>query len=56
MAKGNGRFWVAPVDKAANQIMHAISRKKRVAYITKRWWLVAQLMKLTPYALYKRLV
>jgi len=55
MAKGNSRFWVAPVDKAATQIIHAIDRKKRVAYVTKRWWLVAQLMKLIPYSIYRRL-
>lgn len=55
MAKGNGRFWVASPQKAAVQIIGAIERKKRVAYITKRWWLVAQLMKRIPFALYRRL-
>ena len=55
MAKGNGRFWVAPVEKAVGQIIHAIDRKKRVSYITRRWWLVAQLMKWVPYGIYKRL-
>ena len=55
MAKGNGRFWVAPLSKATDQIINAIDRKKRVAYVTKRWWLIAQLMKLIPYALYKRI-
>jgi short-subunit dehydrogenase len=54
MAKGNGRFWVAPVNKATDQIIKAIDGKKRVAYVTKRWWLIAQLMKLVPYSLYKR--
>jgi short-subunit dehydrogenase len=54
MAKGNGRFWVASPAKAARQIVTAIHKKKRVAYITKRWWLIAQLMKLMPYAIYRR--
>jgi short-subunit dehydrogenase len=54
MAQGNGRFWVASPAKAARQIVTAIHKKKRVAYITKRWWLIAQLMKLMPYAIYRR--
>jgi len=55
-SKGNRRFWVAPVHKAATQIVHAIDRKKRVVYITKRWWLVARLMRLLPFPIYRRLV
>ena len=55
MAKGNGQFWVAPVDKAVRQIFSAIQRKKRKAYITKRWWLIAKLMRLMPYWIFKRL-
>lgn len=55
MAKANKQFWVAPVQKAAAQIIRAIERKKRIVYITKRWWLVAQIMKWLPYSIYKRL-
>jgi short-subunit dehydrogenase len=55
MAKGNGRFWVIPKEKAARQMICAIEKKKRVAYISKRWWLVAQLMKILPYSLYRRI-
>ena len=55
MAKTNKQFWVAPVQKAAAQIIRAIERKKRIVYITKRWWLVAQIMKWLPYSIYKRL-
>ena len=55
LAKGNGRFWVAPPLKAAKQIIKAIEKRKRVAYITKRWWLVAQIMKLLPFQIYQRL-
>lgn len=55
-AKGNRQFWVIPKEKAATQIIKAIERKKRVAYISKRWWWVAQIMKLLPYGLYRRLV
>jgi short-subunit dehydrogenase len=55
LAKGNKRFWTAPVNKAAKQIVHAIEKRKRIAYVTKRWWLIAIIMKSLPYSLYKRL-
>ncbi len=55
MAKGKGRFWEAPVDVAARQIFAAIENKSRKRYITKRWWLVAQLLKMVPDVLYNRL-
>ena len=41
-------FWMAPLDKAVNQIYNAIIKKKRKAYITKRWRLVALAMKIVP--------
>jgi short-subunit dehydrogenase len=55
MAKGNKVFWVVPVDKAARQIIRAIDKRKRKAYISRRWWLVAKLFKWAPYALLKKL-
>ena len=55
MAKGNRQFWVAPVHKAALQVVKAIEKKKRVAYVTKRWWLVGQVMKWLPYNIYRRM-
>jgi len=55
MAKGNGQFWVAPVKKAARQIVEAIDKRKSKAYITRRWWFVAQLMKFAPNWLYHRI-
>lgn len=54
MAKGNTRFWVASQQEAAKQIMEALEKKKRVAYITRRWWLIGQVMKMVPYWLYSR--
>jgi short-subunit dehydrogenase len=56
MAKGNGQFWVAPVEKASRQIYQAIQRKKSCAYITKRWWLIATLLKLMPNAILRKFV
>jgi hypothetical protein len=55
MAKGEGIFWAAPADKAAIQIYGAIKRKKAHAYITRRWTLVAWLMKLLPGFIYERM-
>jgi short-subunit dehydrogenase len=49
------QFWVAPPRKAAIQIIRAIEKKRRVVYITKRWWLIAQILKVLPYWLYKKL-
>jgi len=48
MALGDNLFWVAPVDKAARLIYDAIKKKKKHAYITKRWTLFAWLLKLLP--------
>ncbi len=54
-AKGTRQFWVAPPRKAAMQIVRAIEKKKRVVYVTKRWWLIAQILKILPFWLYKKL-
>lgn len=55
MAKGNGQFWIVPKETAAAEIVKAIEKKKRVVYVTKRWWLVAQIMKMLPYNIYRRI-
>lgn len=46
--ENKGMFWVATPEKAAEQIYAAIKNKKRVAYITRRWWIVAQMIKSIP--------
>ncbi|MDH7568375.1 MAG: SDR family NAD(P)-dependent oxidoreductase [Armatimonadota bacterium] len=43
-----GMFWVAPAHKAAAQIYRAIERRKPYAYITRRWVLIAALMRVAP--------
>ncbi len=53
MAKSPQRFWVAPVDKAARQIADAITRRERRAYVTKRWRLVAWVLRALPDALWR---
>ncbi len=54
MAKGKGRFWEASVEKAAWQIFKAIQKKKRKVYITRRWVLIAWLLKWMPHFIIKR--
>ncbi len=55
MAKGDGLFWVANVEKAAYQIFKAIKQKSSVAYVTKRWLLVAILLKYMPKWIYLKM-
>ncbi len=54
MAKGKGRFWEAPVEKAAKQIFNAIQKKKRKVYITRRWAIIALALKWLPHFILKR--
>ena len=55
MAKGEGLFWVMPVEMVTSQIIAAIRKKKSKAYVTKRWHILAILNKNLPYWLYKRM-
>lgn len=54
MTEGAKMFWAASAEKAAEQIYTAIEKKKRVAYITRRWRLIAWICKLTPGFLIER--
>ena len=55
MAKGEGLFWVMPVEKTARQIYMSIKKKKKIAYVTKRWKLIASIIKRIPVQLYDRM-
>jgi len=55
MAKGDNLFWVMPVEKVVEQIIHAIKQKRSRAYVTKRWGLLAIINKHLPYSFYKRI-
>lgn len=55
MAKGEGKFWVAPAEVAAEQITSAIVNKRKHAYITRRWRLMGWLFKLMPEWVYRRI-
>jgi short-subunit dehydrogenase len=50
-----GAFWVVPAGEAARQIVNAILHRRKHAYITKRWRLIAWLMRLIPDWLYYRI-
>lgn len=55
LARGENLFWVASAPEAARQIYRAILARKSHAYVTKRWRLVAWLLKSLPDALYHRI-
>lgn len=52
MAKGEGLFWVMPVNKAVNQIYKAIKKKRKIVYISKRWKFIALVLKIIPQSIY----
>jgi short-subunit dehydrogenase len=54
MASGENLFWMSTTQKAAKQIVSAIRQKRNVVYVTKRWRLIAILLKAMPRYLYKR--
>jgi hypothetical protein len=54
MAKGDGVFWAAPPEKAACQIFGAIAKRKEHVYVTKRWRVIAWVLKAAPKRLYHR--
>lgn len=54
MTQGSKTFWMAPAAVAAEQIYDAICKHKRHAYITRRWRLIAWLIKLVPDTIYNK--
>ena len=54
LLKSDKLFWVQPPEKAALQIVNALNAKRKKVYITKRWFIVAMLMKALPQFIYKR--
>ena len=55
MAKGEGLFWVMPVEKVACQIIAAIRKHMSKAYVTRRWHILAIINKYLPFEIYKRM-
>jgi short-subunit dehydrogenase len=49
MVRGQpGLFWMAAAEDAARQIFQAIKAKKKVVYVTRRWSIIAWLIKVMP--------
>ncbi len=56
MGKGERMFWVATVDKAAQQAKKAIEKKRARAFITKRWWIIYHIQRFLPIFIYDSVV
>jgi short-subunit dehydrogenase len=56
MAKADRKFWMATPEKAAAQIFAAVRKRKRHVYVTRRWRLIAWLIKAMPDRLAQMLV
>jgi short-subunit dehydrogenase len=48
MMKAPNPFWVASADKAARQIVDATLNGRKLVYVTRRWRLIAWLLRLLP--------
>jgi short-subunit dehydrogenase len=55
MIKSENKFWVETPEKAARQIYIALRKKKKIAYITRRWILIAYIIKLVPKWIHERI-
>lgn len=47
-------FWVAAPEKVADQIYESILKKKRIAYVSRRWRYLGWLMRILPFRVYSR--
>lgn len=54
MAKGENLFWMSSVPKASGQIFESIKQNREVVYVTKRWRLIALILRLIPFSVIKR--
>ncbi|MCM1051223.1 MAG: SDR family NAD(P)-dependent oxidoreductase [Paenibacillus sp.] len=45
MAKGEGLFWVMPLDRVVKSVVRAIDNRSSLAIVTKRWRLINWLLK-----------
>jgi len=55
LSGGERRFWVASPETAARQIAAAIRGRKQHLYVTRRWRLIAWLVRIVPDVLYSKL-
>lgn len=45
MAKGEGLFWVMPLDKVVKKIIVAINNKNKLKIVTTRWHIINWVLK-----------
>ncbi len=55
LADGPRRFWEASPEKAAGQIYRAIRKGRRRTYITHRWALIAFIVRIIPFFIWKKI-
>lgn len=55
MAKGDGLFWVMPVEKSVRQALYGLYRHRKLVVVTRRWRIIAWLLRHLPDRLYLRL-
>lgn len=55
MMKGEGHFWIASAEQAAQCICKAIEAHRTVQYVTPRWRIVGLLLRWMPGWLYRRM-
>ncbi len=55
MAKGDGLFWVMPLEKVTVQIYKALNNRKDQVYVTKRWGFLGFIIKRIPKFLYYKI-
>lgn len=55
MAKGDGLFWVMPLEQVVSQIDAAILKRKTRLVVTRRWRLVACLLRWLPSVIYDQI-
>ena len=55
MAKGEGIFWMASVKKASQQMAKGIEKRNPVVYVTRRWRIVAYLIRVLPKKIYDQI-
>lgn len=53
--RGKGMFWVATVEKAVQQMIQGIEKKRNYVYVTRRWRLLAWVAKLIPRWIWDRI-
>lgn len=55
MSVGKRQFWVTSKENAARQIFDFIKKRTCIGYVTKRWQIIAIIMRLVPAWLHKRM-